>query len=93
MSDGDLYFEESGDELRYEEYPDEESLDGGDHDESDDYTIACPQCGADVYDDVVRCPHCGDYITHDTGPWSDRPWWWIALGLLGALAAILALAT
>ena len=46
---------------------------------------------ADVYEDAVRCPVCENYITQG-GPaasWADRPWWWVILGLLGTLAAIL----
>lgn len=51
-------------------------------------TVACPACGAEVYEDAVRCPECGEYITHDTRAWSGRPAWWIILGLLGILAVI-----
>jgi len=82
----DLWFEESGDELRDDEFPD-----GDDHDDLSQ-TLPCPECGLEVYEDAVRCPHCGNYITHDTSVWSGRPVWWIALGLLGTLAVILALA-
>ena len=51
----------------------------------------CPACGAEIYEDKPRCPVCGDYITlANAGPWSARPLWWIALGLLGAVAFIAA---
>lgn len=53
-------------------------------------TVRCPNCGAEIYEDAVRCPHCGWYVTADTSPWSGRPRWWILLGLLGTIAAILA---
>ncbi|MCA9100245.1 MAG: zinc-ribbon domain-containing protein, partial [Planctomycetales bacterium] len=23
-------------------------------------TVACPSCGAEIYEDAERCPHCGD---------------------------------
>ncbi len=55
-------------------------------------TVACPDCGAEVYEDAVQCPVCGSYVTHQTGVWSGRPVWWIVLGLLGVVAAIAALA-
>jgi hypothetical protein len=54
-------------------------------------TITCRQCGADIYEDAVQCPECGWYVTGDTSAWSDRPTWWIVLGLLGALAFALAM--
>ncbi len=67
-------------------------------DEYDDFydeateTVACPNCRADVYEDAEQCPVCGEYITHSTSVWADRPWWWIALGLAGIIAVIFALA-
>lgn len=87
MPGDDLWFEEPGDELRENEFPEEDAFD-------DDFseTVPCPQCGAEVYEDAVQCSHCGTYITHHTSVWSGRPAWWILLGLLGVLAVILALA-
>jgi len=87
VANDDWYFEDSGDELLDDEFPDENQ-----HDDAPSQTIPCPECGADVYEDAVRCPHCGNYITHDTRVWSGRPLWWVVLGLLGILATILALA-
>jgi len=75
--------------------PDDPLDDDDDSDEPDDdrsETIRCPACGAEVYEDAPQCPACGDYITADTSPWSDRPTWWIVLGLIGILMTILALA-
>lgn len=86
MPGDDPWFEEAGDELRDDEFPDE------DFDDASTETVPCPHCGAQVYEDAVRCPTCGTYITHDTGVWSGRPLWWIVLGLIGVLAAALALA-
>jgi len=83
-------FEEPGDELRDEEYPDADS----DHDDPDDglsETVSCPQCGAEIYEDAVQCPVCGGYVTEGVGEnrvWSGRPGWWIVLGLLGSVAVI-----
>jgi hypothetical protein len=73
------------------EYPDDLDLDGDDLvDESTD-TIVCRHCGADVYEDADQCPTCGMYIMADTGVWSSKSIGWIALGLLGVIATILAL--
>lgn len=86
MPGNDGWFEEPGDELLDNEFPEE--------DESDDdlcETVRCAQCGAEVYEDAVRCPACGTYITHRSSVWSGRPVWWIVLGLLGILAVILVL--
>lgn len=85
MSVDELWFEEPDDEL-----DDDESASQDDNDWTP--TVPCPQCGAEVYEDAVRCPACGSYITHDTRVWSGRSGWWILLGLLGLVAAILALA-
>lgn len=86
MPGDDRWFEDSGDELLDGEFPEENDLD-------DDLseTVPCSQCGADIYEDAVRCPACGTYLTHHTNPWSRRPRWWIILGWLGFLAAILAI--
>jgi hypothetical protein len=69
------------------EFPDDE--DDEDLDESD--TRDCPECGASVYQDVEQCPSCGCWITAETSPWSGRTGWWIALGIAGVIAVILAL--
>jgi len=79
-------------------YDDDEFLDDlgeewdGDDSESDESELTvCPSCGAEVYEDAPQCSVCGEYITADTSPWSDRPWWWIALGLVGIAAVVFAL--
>ena len=86
MSGDDLWFERSGDEFDDHEFPEED-----DFDDDRSETVPCPECGAEVYEDAPQCPHCGTYVTHDTNIWSGRPAWWIALGLLGILAVVLAL--
>ena len=86
MSNDELWFEEPGDELDDDEYPDEPA------DDDLTETVSCPQCGAEVYEDALRCPVCGDYVTHDTSVWSGRPGWWVLLGLVGILATIAVLA-
>ena len=48
-------------------------------------TVACPACGADIYQDADRCDVCGEYIVR-RGP-SHSLWVWATLGL-----AVLAIA-
>jgi hypothetical protein len=69
---------------------DESPADDDEWDDDNDTseTLACPLCGADVYEDAIRCPNCGEYITHSTSFFAGRPWWWIALGIAGVLAVI-----
>ncbi len=81
-----MYFE-SNDELDDYEYPDENDLD----DDPDEYTDACPNCDADVYDDADYCPHCGEFIPFDRSPFSKRPVIWTVLGVLGVSAVIAAI--
>ncbi len=73
------------------DWDDSEDDDTEDVDDSAE-TVACPQCGADVYEDAEQCPVCGNYIvhTHDF-LWTNRPLWWILLGVLGIAAVIIAL--
>ena len=87
-------FDEPNGELRDEEYPEDEYLDDDYVDDESTDTVACPECGAEVYEDAVRCPVCGTYITttHQTSVFAGRPLWWIALAVLGILAVIVVLA-
>lgn len=32
-------------------------------DEEDDYTVPCPHCGEDIFDDVDQCPYCRQYLS------------------------------
>ncbi len=79
-------WDESSESFDDREYPDEDDLDDGSTD-----TRVCPHCSADVYEDADQCPECGEYLMSDTRVWSSKSLWWIALGLLGVVAAILAL--
>jgi len=76
--------------IRDDEYPDEGDYEDG-ADYGDDDLVGCPECGAAIYEDAVRCPICGEYVTHGGGPWSGRSPLWVALGLAGVVAVIIAL--
>ncbi|WP_299466340.1 zinc ribbon domain-containing protein [uncultured Gimesia sp.] len=69
------------------EYEEESDFD----DELETETVPCTNCGAEVYEDAVSCPVCGEYVGINTHPFSDRPRWWITLGILGVIATILSL--
>ena len=80
------YWDDAPDDLDDREYPDADSWE----DDSTD-TRACPACGTDVYEDADQCPVCGEFLTPDTRLWSDKPTWWIILGILGIVTLIAAL--
>ena len=60
-------------------------------DENEDVseTRACPSCGAAIYEDAEQCPTCGEYVAFSRAAILGWPWWLVALGLAGILAAIL----
>jgi hypothetical protein len=60
--------------------------------DGDSLTSTCRACGAEVYEDAEQCPACGEWITSSSSPWAGKPLWWIALGGLGILAVLAALA-
>ena len=73
-----------------DEFADEDD-EVGDADEYGDTaaeTVACPACGAEVYEEAEQCPRCGDYITHSSSIWAGKSWWWTLLGLLGVAGLI-----
>jgi hypothetical protein len=69
--------------------PDDE-LDEHEEERADGETaIPCPHCGADVFDDAEQCPDCGTWLVRDRRPSTGRPSWFVVLGFLGVLLAIL----
>jgi hypothetical protein len=79
MSDYDSYDDEFDDEFNDDELS---------NDDEPAITLPCPECGESVYEESPQCPYCGVYITHNTRPLAGKPWWFLALGLLGILAVI-----
>jgi hypothetical protein len=77
------------DELEDEDW--DEGEEAWDDDDAESSVTECPKCGADLYEDAVRCPLCGEYVTHSTSAWSQKPAWWRMLGLAGIIALIVAL--
>ncbi|WP_437194161.1 hypothetical protein [Planctomicrobium sp. SH527] len=81
---------------RYDEFDESDDWDDDYPEDSDEPgTVPCPSCGAEVYEDTDRCPLCGDYIipgaTSSGSIWSGKPWWYVALGILGILAVIVSM--
>ena len=71
---------ESENDLNEHEFPEEDDDDG-------DY-IPCPSCSELIYDDAPQCNYCGEYVTHSSSPFSGRPNWWIAIGVLGIVSVL-----
>lgn len=55
-------------------------------------TVTCPHCKAEVYEEADSCPSCGEFLI-DGGhaALQAKPWWFLALGLLGVVAVLLVL--
>jgi hypothetical protein len=64
--------------------------DEGTDDEAD--LIDCPECGKQIHGESEQCPYCGYFIPDAPGSslWQGRSWWWVALGVLGIIAVIIA---
>jgi hypothetical protein len=56
---------------------------------TDETVIPCPHCGEDVFDDAEQCPACGSWLVRDRRPLTGRPSWFVLLGFVGVLLAIL----
>lgn len=65
---------------------DPDDLNADDLDADEPVTVACPVCGAEMYEDSPRCPVCESYVTPSTSRWHGKPVWWVVLGLAGVVA-------
>lgn len=83
MHTSDEYDEDWSDD----DYPEDDD----DSEDDENQTIECPECGAEIYDDIDVCPICGHAIIHSTNPWQGKSLWWIVLGFLGIIATVVAL--
>jgi hypothetical protein len=54
---------------------------------SDDDTVPCPYCKADIYEDSLRCPRCGNYISAEDAPAGPKPLW-IGIGIIICLVLV-----
>ena len=62
-----------------------------DWDDDQTYTVACPNCGHDVYEDAEKCPHCGEYIVATAGPFASKPVWFQKLMFVIAILTLIGL--
>jgi len=70
--------------------PDDDLDDEHAEEDADGQTvIPCSYCGADVFDDAEQCPACGWWFVRDRRPLTGKPSWFLVLGLVGGLLAIL----
>ncbi len=61
-----------------------------DDEQDDDFTIPCPHCGDEIYDDVDQCPHCRQYISASDFN-RQIPTWVFVLVILTIVAMVLPL--
>jgi predicted RNA-binding Zn-ribbon protein involved in translation (DUF1610 family) len=66
----------------------DDDFDPGSDDDAPAVTVACPDCGAEVYEESERCPSCGEWILRTHSPWSGHSTWWVVLGVAGVVATI-----
>lgn len=71
---------EAQDDLRDEEFPDEESLTS-----DDDSTRPCPACGAPVHELSDHCPRCGHWLLDADSPVRHTS---LLLAIIAALTAL-----
>jgi uncharacterized protein (DUF983 family) len=57
--------------------------------DEDDATIACPHCGAQIYDDTEQCPQCGKYLSEEDAP-AKLPPLWILIGVAICILIVVA---
>lgn len=57
--------------------------------DSEDWTIPCPHCGEEIYEDAPQCPHCQTYLSPEDFR-RPRPWWLVVVILLTLAGLLLA---
>jgi hypothetical protein len=80
----DEFEEDDGTEMTDREDPDQ-----ADQDESDEVeTVACPNCGRQVAEDVAMCPYCRSFVSFEDAPRRRAPWWVVVGVVLCLLTAL-----
>ena len=71
---------------RDDDGPEDWANDDASEDIDESETVACPNCGRQVYEDAAYCPHCDhDFADPDANP--QRKPLWIILGSLACMYA------
>lgn len=69
---------------------DREDTDERDIKRFDAETIACPNCGQQIYPEAFRCPHCKNLLTDDERTESHkRPLWFRLTAIVCLVMAVL----
>ena len=67
--------------------------DDNEFESGDDFTIPCPNCGEQIFDDTPMCPKCHEYIVdNDRGVWSNKPSWFARTAVVLVVLTIIAFA-
>jgi hypothetical protein len=59
------------------------------NDDSDEPTLACPNCGCEMLEVSIQCPSCGHYPSKEDAQPSERPWWVTVVVVLCVIAMVL----
>lgn len=59
--------------------------------QDDEYTIPCPECKSQIYEDAEQCPVCGCYVPTGTHSFASKSIWVQRLYLLIILAVAFSL--
>jgi len=51
-------------------------------DSADEATVACPYCGAEMFEDAPQCAACGNYISAEDHPAAPKPTWIVVTAVL-----------
>ncbi len=60
-----------------------------DSENADAELLACPSCGAEVYEETEQCPQCGEWIMPLAASARSKGWVWI-VAAVAALAGLIA---
>jgi len=78
---------DEGDRREEEEFDDSEGEDEFEAEDAEAELLACPECGAMVYEETQRCPQCGEWITPPAAA-SRAGRMWLALVVLAIVALV-----
>lgn len=77
------------DDWSSDEFAEDADISDVDRDDAeDDGGVACPACGAEMYEDAPQCPACGIYPSREQFPDAPKPRWVMAGVVLCLLIAL-----
>jgi uncharacterized protein (DUF983 family) len=57
-------------------------------DSADEGIVACPYCGAEMFEDAPQCAACGNYISVEDHPAAPKPTWIVVTAVLCLIMAL-----